>query len=165
MKLAPVFVVVLAGAACASSPERATCPTASTVAPETATTGYDAALAARLGADELGMRTYVLAFLKAGRTRDQPEQEAKALMKAHLDNIGRLAKEGKLVLAGPVLDKGTVRGIYIFAVESLEEAAALTATDPAVQAGRLEMELHPWYGSAALVDVNAIHDRIQQKSP
>jgi uncharacterized protein len=124
--------------------------------------GHDPALAQRLGADERGMRKYVIAFLKAGPNRDQSEEEAGRLMKAHLDNIGRLAAEGKLVLAGPFMDDGALRGIYIFDVETLEEAAALTATDPAIKAGRLEMELHPWYGSAALRALDAIHQRIRK---
>ncbi len=125
--------------------------------------GYDAALATRLGADEYGMHAYVIAFLKAGPKRDQPEAEAQALMKAHLDNIGRMADEGVLVLAGPFLDDGPLRGIYVFKVATIEEARALTATDPAIQAGRLEMELHPWYGSAALPELHAIHQRLQAK--
>lgn len=165
MKLASLLVTLLAG--CAASRSPAACPSttataaSSTTAPTVA--GFDPALAKRLGADDYGMRKYVLAFLKAGPKRDQPPEEAKALMTAHLDNIGRLAKAGKLVLAGPFMDDGAMRGIYVFAVETIEEAAALTATDPAIEAGRLEMELHPWYGSAALVDLNAIHERIQAK--
>lgn len=126
--------------------------------------GYDAELAARLGADEYGMAKYVIAFLKNGPNREQPKEEAERLMKAHLQNIGKMADEGKLVVAGPFLDDGELRGIYIFKVATVEEAQALTATDPAVQAGRLAMELHPWYGSAALVEVNAIHKRLEKTS-
>ena len=132
--------------------------------PDTAvTTGYDAEYAARMGADEYGMRSYVMAFLKAGPNRDQSEEEAAELQKAHLANITRLADEGVLVLAGPFLDEGEVRGIYIFKVATVEEARALTATDPAIKASRLEMELHPWYGSAALQEVGTLHKRLQKK--
>lgn len=126
--------------------------------------GFDATYAEQLGADDYGMRTYVMAFLKAGPQRDQPDEEAAKLQQAHLANIQRLASEGKLVLAGPFLDEGDVRGIYVFNVESVEEARKLTATDPAIQAGRLVMELHPWYGSAALQEVNTLHTRVQKKS-
>ncbi len=110
------------------------------------------------------MARYVIAFLKRGPRTDQPKEEAERLMKAHLQNIGKLAEEGKLVVAGPFLDDGALRGIYIFKVATVEEARALTATDPAVQAGRLEMELHPWYGSAALQEGNRIHQRLQKTS-
>jgi uncharacterized protein YciI len=85
-------------------------------------------------------------------------------MQAHLKNIGRMAKEGSLVIAGPFLDNGNYAGIYIFNVTSVEEARKLTSTDPAVKAGVFEMELHPWYGSAALMQVNPIHQRVQKIS-
>lgn len=121
---------------------------------------YDSLYAQNVGADDYGMRSYVMAFLKSGPNRDQTPEEAAELQAAHMENIGRLADEGVLVLAGPFLDDGELRGIYIFAVESVEEAQALTATDPAVQEGRLIMELHPWYGSAAVMEVNEIHQKI-----
>ena len=121
---------------------------------------FDQELASKLGADVYVMRKYVLAFLKAGPNRDQDSLTAAKLQQAHMANIQRLADEGKLTLAGPFLDGGELRGIYIFDVESVEEAKKLTETDPAIQAGRLIMELHPWYGSAALKQVNEIHNKI-----
>ncbi len=123
----------------------------------------DTALAKALGADAYGMRSYVMAFLKSGPNRNQSQEEAAILQKAHMDNIGRLAEEGKLVVAGPFLDDGELRGIYIFNVATVEEAKKLTETDPAIQAGRLVMELHPWYGSAALMKVNEIHNSFPTK--
>ncbi len=116
-----------------------------------------------LGADDYGMKQYVMAFLKTGPNRDHDSATAAQLQRAHLDNIFRLADEGKLVLAGPFLDKGDIRGIYVFNVKTIEEAAALTATDPAIQAGRLVMELHPWYGSAALLKVPEISKMISKE--
>ena len=126
-------------------------------------TGPDTSLIRKFGADEYGMRQYVMAFLKRGPNRNQDSAEAAQLQKAHLDNITRMADEGKLVLAGPFMDDQEVRGIYVFNVSTIEEAKALTETDPAIKAGRLIMELHPWYGSAALMDVNRVHKRIQKK--
>jgi uncharacterized protein YciI len=103
--------------------------------------------------------------LKAGPKRDQAPAEAERLQRAHLDNIAKMAKAGTLVLAGPFTDDGDVRGIYIFDVKSVDEARALTASDPAIKAGRLVMDLHPWYGSAALQELNALHARIAKQSP
>ncbi len=123
----------------------------------------DTALAKKLGADPYGMKRYVMAFLKSGPNRNQDSATAAQLLKAHLGNIQRMAKEGKLVLAGPFLDDTDIKGIYIFNVETLEEAKALTESDPAIKAGRLVMELHPWYGSAALQTVSDLHARIQAK--
>jgi|SRR5689334_6090445 len=91
------------------------------------------------------MTTAYLAFLVRGEkwTPDKtPETEA--LQKAHLANIGRLAELKKLVVAGPFGDDGTLRGIFVFRVASLDEARALAATDPAVKAGRLALQIYPW---------------------
>lgn len=121
---------------------------------------FDSLRAQKLGADQYGMKSYVFAFLKKGPNRDRSEEDAARLQRAHLDNIKRLAKEGKLVLAGPFLDDGEIRGIYIFDVRSVEEAEEFTKTDPAIQEGSLEMELKPWYGSAALMEINQIHSAL-----
>lgn len=123
-------------------------------------TTFNAALAERLGADEYGMRPYVMALLKKGPNRTKDKIEAQRLQRAHMDNISRLAEAGKLVLAGPFLDDGDLRGIYIFDVKTVEEAQALTETDPAIQSGQLVMELHPWYGSAAVMDINRVHQQV-----
>jgi len=102
----------------------------------------------------------VMAFLKAGPNRSQDSTTRAQLQKAHMDNIQRMADEGKLMVAGPFLDNQPLRGIYIFNVETLEEARALTDTDPAVKAGSLVMELHPWMASAALQEIPRIHKSI-----
>ncbi|MBS1528348.1 MAG: hypothetical protein JST19_22065, partial [Bacteroidetes bacterium] len=93
---------------------------------------YDAGLAKKLGADEYGMKTYVMAFLKTGPNRLKDSAARAELQKAHLKNIIRLADEGKLIVAGPFLDDQDIRGIFIFNVSSVEEAKKLTETDPAV---------------------------------
>ncbi len=151
-----LIVLFLLLAACSGQEEPA-------AVPEATSGGFDAALAEKLGADQYGMRRYVMAFLKSGPNRGQDSTEAAELQRAHMDNIGRLAEAGKLSLAGPFLDGGELRGIYIFNVETIEEAKALTETDPAIQAGRLVMELHPWYGSAALMQVNEVHKTLSKE--
>ena len=50
----------------------------------------------------------------------------------------------KLVVAGPFGDDTALRGVFVFKVASIDEARALAETDPAVQAGRLVIEMHPW---------------------
>jgi uncharacterized protein YciI len=94
------------------------------------------------------MTTYYVGFLYKG-PKWTPEQtpETQNLQQAHLDNILRMAKEGKLLVAGPFLDNGDLRGLYIFKVATMEEAKAFGDTDPAIQAGRLRLELHPWYAA------------------
>jgi len=125
---------------------------------------FNAELAQKLGADELGMKNYVIAFLKSGPVKLTDSLQISELQKAHLKNITRLADEGKLLLAGPFLENEPLRGIFIFDVASVEEARQLTSTDPAVKAGTLVMELHPWYGSAALKEIPNLHRQIQKKA-
>ncbi|MDA3952028.1 MAG: YciI family protein [Bacteroidales bacterium] len=122
---------------------------------------YDSLLVKKYGADQYGMRKYVIAFLKRGPNRGQDSLEAAQLQKAHLENINQLAEEGKLVLAGPFLDDGDLRGIYIFNVRTIEEAQKLTETDPAIQKGSLIMELHSWYGSAAVMAIPELHKKLE----
>jgi len=126
---------------------------------------FNAELAQKLGADEYGMKRYVMAFLKAGPNRDMDAEEAAEIQRGHMNHINRLVEEKKMVMAGPFLDGGELRGIFIFDVETIEEARLLTEADPAVESGRLVMELHPWYGSAALSELVQIHESIAQKSP
>lgn len=123
---------------------------------------YDSLKAKTYGADDYGMKKYVIAFLRKGPNRDRPKAEADALQSAHMANIGKMAEAGKLVLAGPFIGEGDIRGLYIFNVETIAEAEALTNTDPAIQAGSLAMELKEWYGSAAVMAINDIHPTLQK---
>ncbi|WMX12215.1 MULTISPECIES: YciI family protein [unclassified Aureispira] len=158
-----IVIVVYFLYSCANNEQaQKTIESETTIVDKQPETGYDSLLAQRLGADAYGMRQYVMAFLKKGPNRPEDPEEAKRLQTKHLENIGKLAEEGKLVVAGPFLDDGELRGIYIFNVKTIEEAEMLTNTDPAIQSGSLVMELHPWYGSAALVDVNTIHNKIKK---
>lgn len=124
---------------------------------------FDSNLAKKFGADEYGMKMYVMAFLNAGPNRDQDSIEVERLQRAHMDNINRMAEEGKLIIAGPFMDDFKTKGIYIFNVKTVKEAEELTATDPAIKAGRLVMELHPWYGPAGLMALDSIQKKITKK--
>lgn len=102
-------------------------------------------------APTITMKTYFLGLIKRGPAwtpGDTPE--VRAIQEGHMANIRRLSAEGKLVLAGPFLDKGDLHGLFLFEVASLEEAQALCESDPAVKAGRLVVELHPWMGPEGL---------------
>ncbi len=118
---------------------------------------YDSVKAVKYGADQYGMKKYVVAFLKRGPNKSVDSIQKSELQKAHMQNINRLAEEGKLVLAGPFFGGGDLRGIYIFNVDNLEDAKALTNSDPSIQAGILSMDLKEWYGSAALMAINDLH--------
>jgi len=122
-------------------------------------------LANKLNADDYGMKKYVMAFLKSGPNRSQDSLTRAKLQRSHLNNIIKMADEGTLVMAGPFFGDGDIRGIYLFNVESIEEAKILTETDPLIRSGGLIMELHLWYGSAALQQMGEIHRTIAKKSP
>ena len=125
---------------------------------------FDPDLAKRLGADERGMRMYVMCILKTGpKDAEIKGDERKAIFAGHFENIGRLADEGKLAVAGPFgkNDKG-YRGLYIFNVATIEEAEKLVVLDPAVKSGVFVYELTPWYGTAAMMVVSDTHKRIEK---
>lgn len=125
---------------------------------------YDAELAKRLGADERGMKSYVLCILKTGpRDAEIKGDDRKAIFAGHFANISKLAQDGKLAVAGPFgRNDRSYRGLYVFNVASVEEAEALVVLDPAVKAGVFVPELTPWYGTAALMVVNDTHRRIEK---
>jgi hypothetical protein len=138
---------------------------ATPAAPETpAPPAYDAALAERLGADEHGMRNYVLVILKTGPTRVADGPERDAMFRGHFENMQRLSKEGVLVHAGPLDGVDGWRGLFLFAVGDVEEAKRHVATDPVIQKGEMVAEYHKHYGSAALMIVRETHDKVMKKS-
>jgi uncharacterized protein len=128
-------------------------------------TSYNDSLALQFGADEYGMKTYVMAFLKRGPEAEKYSAEERAeIQKGHMKNIQELSNEGKLILAGPFIKSEDIRGIFLFDVATLEEAEELTSRDPAIKAGVLRMDLVQWYGSAALMAVPELHSSIQKKT-
>jgi thioredoxin-related protein/uncharacterized protein YciI len=93
------------------------------------------------------MKKYYFCFLKKGPIRDQDSVTVAKLQEEHLAHISKLAKEGKISVVGPYDDDADIRGIMIFNVNSKEEAEKLESEDPAVKAGRLAIEVHPWWGA------------------
>jgi uncharacterized protein YciI len=123
---------------------------------------FDAELAKKLGADKMGMKNYILVILKAGPKNIPEGQERNEIFKGHFANIHRLADEGKLVVAGPFDDEGGWRGMFIFNVTNIDDAKALTATDPVIKSGLMVAEYHKLYCSAALMEISGIHQRIAE---
>jgi uncharacterized protein YciI len=93
---------------------------------------------------EVLMTAYLAFLVRGDKWTPEKTPETEAIQKAHMDNINRLAEMKKLVVAGPFGDNGTLRGIFVFRVNSIEEARELAASDPAVKAGRLALQIHPW---------------------
>ena len=125
---------------------------------------YDKHLADSLGADDYGMKMYVLVILKTGSNKVENKTTIDSLFRGHMQNIIRLASIGKLVVAGPLRknDKD-YEGIFILNVKTVEDAKLLLETDPAIRAKLLDTEIYQWYGSAALPEYLKFYDRVAKK--
>ncbi|MDZ7635788.1 MAG: YciI family protein [Bacteroidales bacterium] len=127
---------------------------------------YDSTLASQLGADERGMKTYVLVILKTGPADIQDKELRDSLFAGHFSNMDRLAAEKKLVLAGPMgANDNQYRGLFLYDVKSPEEAMELLEGDPTVTSGIFEVELYRWYGSAALPVHLETAKKISKRNP
>ena len=91
------------------------------------------------------IQQYFMVFLKTGPNRSQDSLAAAKLQKEHLSHLSRMATEGYASLIGPFGDDGEIRGIVVFNTPTLEMADSLANLDPMVQAGRLKVEVHPWW--------------------
>ena len=93
---------------------------------------------------------FFIAFLKSGPNRSQSEEEANKLQSAHLAHLGKMYELGYADISGPFGDDGDIRGITIYNVPTYEMADSLANSDPMVKAGRLVIELHPWWAGKGL---------------
>jgi uncharacterized protein len=128
---------------------------------------FDEQLAKRLGADEMGMRSYIFVLLTTGPKDSEVLGETRSQAFAgHMANIQALAKNGKLAVAGPFSkNEHAYRGMFVLATNSIEQAKSWVEQDPAVKLGILTPEYTPWYGSAALMMTNEVHHKIAKKLP
>ena len=91
-----------------------------------------------------GMKQYWFVMLKKGPKRDQSADESRKLQAGHMANMEAHARSGQLHIAGPFMDDGDWRGIWILDVADRAAAEKVCNGDPAVAAGRLSCEIHPW---------------------
>ncbi|HEY0030860.1 MAG TPA: YciI family protein [Bacteroidia bacterium] len=93
------------------------------------------------------MKTYYLVFLKKGANRTQDSTTVSKLQVQHIAHLDKMAEEGKMDICGPLMEEGDIRGICIYNVATKEEAEKLANDDPMVKAGRLKVEIHPFYSA------------------
>jgi uncharacterized protein YciI len=91
------------------------------------------------------MKQYFMCFLKTGPDRNHPEAEAAEIQKQHLAHLANMHTEGHSCVAGPLGSDGDIRGLVIYKTATLEKAIELANMDPAVKAGRLVVEIFPWW--------------------
>ncbi len=147
----------------AQSNSSAAASTVATEAPALASK-FDAELAKSVGADDYGMKKYVLVVLKTGPKTMPKGEERDAMFKGHFANMKRLAEEKKLAVAGPFDGVDGWRGLFILAVADIEEAKKLVATDPVIINGEMIAEYHKLFASAALMLVPEGHYKVAKKS-
>lgn len=98
------------------------------------------------------MKQYFMGFLM--RVPDKPELDSTKvaeIQQAHLDYMSENAKTGSLLIAGPFGDDGEMRGIVIYDVATKAEADSIISNDPAVKAGRLAIDVKPWWAAKGSV--------------
>lgn len=91
------------------------------------------------------IKQYWFVMLLKGPKRDQDSVTAAKIQQGHMANINRLYNAGKLKVAGPFGDDGNWLGIFIFDSPSKEEVEKDLKTDPAIESGRLNYDIRPWY--------------------
>lgn len=127
---------------------------------------YDKALAEKLGGGDYGMKSYYFVLLKTGASKNDDKDFINKCFAGHMENIGRLVKAGKLIVAGPFgKNDKTYRGIFILNnIKTIDEAKELLLTDPAIKNALLDYEIYPWYGSAALPEYLPSAEKIWRKN-
>ncbi|GGG38040.1 hypothetical protein GCM10011414_04220 [Croceivirga lutea] len=97
--------------------------------------------------DTVLMQQYFIAFLKRGANRSQNKETADSLQVLHLAHLGKMYELGYADISGPFGDNGDIRGITIYNVPTQKMADSLANADPMVKAGRLAIEIHPWWAA------------------
>ncbi len=143
--------------------------TQSKVVRDTLTTNpnYNKELANKLGANEYGMKSYFLVILKTGTNKTSDKDFINTSFMGHMNNINRLVKEGKLIIAGPLgKNENNYRGIFILNnIKTLEEAKEILQTDQAIKDELLDYEIFTWFGSAAIPEYLPFDDKIWKIKP
>lgn len=97
--------------------------------------------------DTVLMQQYFIAFLKSGPIRSQTKEEADSLQSLHLAHLSSMYQLGYADISGPFGDDGDIKGITIYNTPTFEMADSLANMDPMVKAGRLVIEMHPWWAA------------------
>jgi uncharacterized protein len=126
---------------------------------------FDPELAKEFGADDYGMKRYVLVILKTGSQVIEDKALRDSLFAGHMQNISRLADEGKLIVAGPLsANESNYRGIFILNTDSIELANEWLQTDPVIREKVLDADLYKWYGAAALHTYLEVQEKVTKTS-
>lgn len=101
----------------------------------------------RAAEQEIEPQTTTVQFVLLYRGPNQKpmgEREIQSHQEAHLDYLGGLLEQGRIVIEGPLDGGGDLRSIVVLDVPTIAEAERLMREDPWVRIGRLRAEVHPW---------------------
>jgi uncharacterized protein YciI len=109
--------------------------------------------ACRFGSSGPDEQSYTLVYLRTGSKTELSKEESQKIFAGHFENMLRLAKEKKLLLAGPFgqpKHDANLRGLFVLDTADPAEAQAWAETDPGFQAHVFQLEYHPLRTQAAL---------------
>ncbi|MBV6457748.1 MAG: hypothetical protein HONBIEJF_00867 [Fimbriimonadaceae bacterium] len=96
----------------------------------------------------LDLDTFAFAFYRRPENApDYDEAKLQEIQKGHMAHLGKMAKDNGLLAAGPLGGAGARRGILIFRKADKDAIRKACSEDPAVKAGRLEVEPYTWLTS------------------
>lgn len=123
---------------------------------------YNKTLSEKLGADDYGMKSYILVMLKTRANATENQELINESFHGHIENMERLVEEGKLIVAGPLRkNEGSFRGVFTLDnLKGIDESKELLKTDPAIINGLLDYDIYNWNGSAALPEYLQFSDKI-----
>jgi uncharacterized protein YciI len=92
-----------------------------------------------------GMEQYTLVLMKRGDKWNPDAPEIAEKLKQHRAFVEQMTAQGQIAIAGvfPPSVPGELRAVEIFRVGP-EQTATLLKDDPAIKAGLVKPELHPW---------------------
>jgi uncharacterized protein YciI len=100
------------------------------------------------------LQPVTLLFLRKGPNWTSEASDAAELQVEHLAFLKSLREAGHIAIVGPFLDGGDLRSACVYLVP-IDEALSLAGKDPAVLAGHLQIEAHPWMVEKSAVAFHA----------
>jgi uncharacterized protein YciI len=91
---------------------------------------------------------FQMAIMKKGpKWAATSNEERGRIFQQHLENTISMYESGKMVIAGPFAEDSNLVGIFVVRAASMDEARTWVDADPAVKAGLLTPEMHPWWSA------------------
>ena len=99
---------------------------------------------------------FQMAIMKKGPKWDSTKvEERNSILQQHIGNVVTLLDSGRAIIAGPFTDDTEIAGIFILRASSTAEAKAWVDADPAVKAGLMVAEMHPWWSEDIFKKANS----------